>query len=61
MGIYHMLDKVKQYCNDNNCSLYDMSLDIGISESSLYSYIHRYKPISNKMRDKIEKFLKERV
>ena len=43
-------------------SLYDMALDIGISESSLYNYLNSYRNVSTKTENKIrEYFKKERV
>lgn len=41
-------------------SLYEVALDIGISESTLYSYINDYKKISKKSRDKIRMYFKRR-
>ena len=35
-----------------------IALDMGISESSLYNYINNYKPVSKKMKNKIEDYLK---
>lgn len=41
-------------------SLYDIALDIGISESTLYNYVNEYKQISKKSEEKIEKYLRRR-
>jgi DNA-binding LacI/PurR family transcriptional regulator len=41
-------------------SLYDVALDIGISESTLYNYINNYKKISRKSLEKIEKYFRKR-
>ena len=41
-------------------SLYEISLDIGVSNSSLYNYLNDYKELSKPIKDKIEKYL-ERV
>lgn len=38
-------------------SLYEIALDIGISESSLYNYVNKYKNVSRKIVNKIERFL----
>ena len=41
-------------------SLYEISLDMGISESSLYNYLNDYKTVSSKIKDKITRYFKER-
>ena len=41
-------------------SLYEVALDIGISESTLYNYINDYKKISKKSKDKIRMYFKRR-
>jgi transcriptional regulator with XRE-family HTH domain len=41
-------------------SLYDIALDIGISESTLYNYVNEYKQISKKSEEKIEKYFRSR-
>jgi transcriptional regulator with XRE-family HTH domain len=41
-------------------SLYDIALDIGISESTLYNYVNEYKQISKKSEEKIEKYFRRR-
>ena len=41
-------------------SLYEVALDIGISESTLYNYVNDYKKISKKSRDKIRMYFKRR-
>lgn len=40
-------------------SLYDISLDMGISEYSLYCYINNYNKVSDKRKNLIEKYLKK--
>lgn len=42
----------------NTRSMYDLALDIGISEYSLYCYKNNYAKISDKMKNKIETYLK---
>lgn len=44
----------------NKMSLYDIALDIGISESSLYCYINNYRKVGPKTVDKIREYLKTR-
>ena len=41
-------------------SLYDIALDIGISESTLYNYVNEYKQISKKSEEKIKKYFRRR-
>jgi DNA-binding LacI/PurR family transcriptional regulator len=41
-------------------SLYEVALDIGVSESTLYNYVNDYKKISKKSRDKIRMYFKRR-
>ena len=41
-------------------SLYEIALDMGISESTLYNYINDYKKISKKSIDKIRMYFKEK-
>ena len=41
-------------------SLYDIALDIGISEATLYNYVNDYKKISEKSVDKIRKYFRKR-
>jgi hypothetical protein len=41
-------------------SLYDIALDIGISETSLYRFINNYTNVSDKIKDKIRGYLKRR-
>lgn len=38
-------------------SLYDIALDIGISESSLYNYVNKYKPVGKSITEKIERYI----
>ena len=40
-------------------SLFEISLDIGVSESSLYNYLNDYKEISKPIREKIESYLEK--
>lgn len=42
-----------------NKSLYEISLDMGISEYSLYCYKNNYSNISTKRRKLIENYLKK--
>ena len=41
-------------------SLYEIALDIGISEATLYNYVNDYKKISEKSVDKIRKYFRKR-
>ena len=41
-------------------SLYEVALDIGISESTLYNYVNDYKKISKKSIEKIRNYFKRR-
>jgi len=41
-------------------SLFEIALDIGISESSLYNYVSDYKNISNKTLNKIKDYFRRR-
>ena len=41
-------------------SLYDISLDIGISEATLYNYVNDYKKVGQKSIRKIEEYFKRR-
>lgn len=41
-------------------SLYDIALDIGISESTLYNYVNDYKNISKKSKEKIRAYFERR-
>ena len=41
-------------------SLYDIALDMGISEATLYNYVNDYKKISEKSVDKIRKYFRKR-
>lgn len=43
-----------------NKSLYDIALDIGISESTLYNYVNDYKNISKKSKEKIRVYFERR-
>lgn len=41
-------------------SLYEIALDIGISEATLYNYVNDYKKISEKSIDKIREYFRKR-
>lgn len=41
-------------------SLYEIALEIGISESTLYNYLNDYKKVSRKSIEKIEIYFKRR-
>ena len=41
-------------------SLYEVALEIGISESTLYNYINNYKEISKKSEAKIRDYFRKR-
>lgn len=41
-------------------SLYEIALEIGLSESTLYNYLNDYKKISEKSIGKIERYFKRR-
>ena len=41
-------------------SLYEIAIEIGISETTLYSYINDYKKVSRKSIGKIERYFKRR-
>lgn len=54
--------KLKILSLKEKMSLYEIALDMGISESTLYNYVNDYKKISKKSRDKIRMYFeKERV
>lgn len=38
-------------------SLYDIALDIGVSEASLYCYLNSYKKVGSKVLNKLESYL----
>ena len=44
----------------NRMSLYEIALDIGISESSLYSYVNDYRKVSPRIVAKIREYLRMR-
>ena len=54
-----MSDLLIKYLDKYHVSLYDLSLDIGCSESSLYSYKTNYNKVSNRMKEKIENYLRK--
>ena len=39
-------------------SLYEIALDMGISEATLYNYVNDYKKISEKSIEKIRRYFK---
>lgn len=41
-------------------SLYEIALEIGISEYSLYCYMNDYNKVSSKITNKIEKYVREK-
>ena len=41
-------------------SLYDMALDMGISEATLYNYVNDYKKISEKSVERIKEYFRKR-
>lgn len=48
-----------KYKNKLNCDLYSLALDIGVSQSTLYNYLNDYKKVSQKLKEKIENYLKK--
>lgn len=40
-------------------SMYEIALDMGISEYSLYCYVNNYAKVSQKRKDKIQNYLKK--
>lgn len=55
--------KLKILSLKERMSLYEIALDMGISESTLYNYVNDYKKVSKKSVDKIRMYFKgkERV
>ena len=43
-----------------NQSMYDLALDIGISQYSLYCYVKNYAKVSANMRAKIECYIQQK-
>ena len=41
-------------------SLYEIALDIGISEATLYNYVTNYKKVSEKSAEKIREYFRRR-
>lgn len=41
-------------------SLYEIALDIGLSESTLYNYVNDYKKISKKSVERIKEYFRKR-
>ena len=39
--------------------MYEIALDMGISEYSLYCYVNNYAKVSQKRKDKIQNYLKK--
>ena len=54
-GLINKIKKLKE-----SKSLYEIALDIGISEYSLYCYFNRYNKVGSRVKNKIEKYFKER-
>ena len=52
--------KLKILSLKERMTLYEIALDMGISESNLYNYVNDYKKISKKSRDKIRMYFKRR-
>ena len=42
-----------------NKSMYELALDMGISEYSLYCYVNNYNKVSEKRKKLIENYLKK--
>lgn len=42
-------------------SMYDLALDIGISQYSLYCYINGFAKVSQRMKDKIQTYINKKV
>lgn len=52
--------KLKILSLKERMSLYEIALDMGISESTLYNYVNDYKKVSKKSVDKIRMYFKEK-
>ena len=52
--------KLKILSLKERMNLYEIALDMGISESTLYNYVNDYKKVSKKSRDKIRMYFKRR-
>ena len=52
--------KLKILSLKERMSLYEIALDMGISESTLYNYVNDYKKVSKKSIDKIRMYFKEK-
>lgn len=42
-------------------SMYDLALDIGISQYSLYCYVNDFAKVSQRMKDKIQAYINKKV
>jgi hypothetical protein len=42
-------------------SMYDLALDIGISQYSLYCYVNDFAKVSQRMKDKIQTYINKKV
>ena len=49
---------IKNYQKKNNVTLFDLALDVGVSESTLYNIKNSYHNVSQNMLNKVEKFFK---
>lgn len=49
--------RTNQYGFDKN--LFEIAMEIGISESTLYSYLNNYRPVSDNMKQKIENYFEK--
>ena len=49
---------ITNYQKKNNVTLFDLALDIGVSESTLYNIKNNYHNVSQNMLNKVEKFFK---
>ena len=52
--------KLKILSLKERMNLYEIALDMGISESTLYNYVNDYKKVSKKSVDKIRMYFKEK-
>lgn len=52
--------KLKILSLKERMSLYEIALDMGISESTLYNYVNDYRKVSKKSVDKIRMYFKEK-
>lgn len=49
---------ITNYQKKNNVTLFDLALDVGVSESTLYNIKNSYHNVSQNMLNKVEKFFK---